>query len=778
MSNKQSIGRIASKTANRSRSKFPLSADTYTSCGFGEVTPVLFQKCEHNTQNEVSHDCLVRLAPLLAPTRTKVGVRLTTKFVGMSELTENYGFLMADKPVSRADKVFVPKNLPHIPWNVLSSMVMIGSSVTLYMFSNANDDYEPTCDSRLYRAHHDLTNLSSGFVSLSKVLCDTDDTSAASLNDNILFTTSPSENIRAPFDVGENRPFLNFGRLFGLDSELWLPIAGANSFATLFDMGQGSGDNLEYTREVTLEGADFVIVNKITRGDSSRLVAAAIRLSSFGQRLRKAIIGVGEELNFYSSAPKTMMPLFALYKAWYDSYAPQLYENWTKTAAYRLLFAYEKDNASDFSDYLDNSQTFGYPQLMEFFLDLGNLWYTEEQDIVTAHIRELAVSSGGVLENSIPGWPNIPNGPRGDSSVQDNFDSSVEPVSPAPSGVPFMMDGRTFTQLDLELMQKAYQSVNRNTIAGQRIAEVLRMNGLGKWMDECKSHFVGESYVPVDINDVTATSDSYNNATSQGSTIGDYVGKGVGYDSGKMFVYENDEYGYLITLAVVIPEGGYVQQEAPWMNCIKRADFYLPDYDGKGYEANPKTILCAQQDFTDYSERDELEKNFGFAPRETRHKMSIGRLNGNFSLRSERELPLSYSLDKFINIGERNIGKETDMEDYTMQLVSKGFRASMIPCATPNLRYIGRMKWLGNYDRIFNLEGRPSPWSYNNLNLSEGSTDGLFVWFELTHRGYDNFLLFVNNNLVQRSPMLPFEDSFETKDDGADGITDISVGKA
>ena len=120
--NNNNLGRISMKTGNLPRKGFPLSADVYTTSGFGEVQPVLFTKCEPNTKSVLSHDVLVRLAPLLSPTRTRVGVRLTSKFVGMSELTENYAFMMADRAVARAEKVFIPKNLPYMSLRKLSAI--------------------------------------------------------------------------------------------------------------------------------------------------------------------------------------------------------------------------------------------------------------------------------------------------------------------------------------------------------------------------------------------------------------------------------------------------------------------------------------------------------------------------------------------------------------------------------------------------------------------------------------------------------------------------------
>ena len=138
--NKQSLGRISMDTANRPAQRFPLSADVYTSCGFGEVQPVLFQPCQPNTSSVVSHDVLVRLAPLLSPTRSRMGVRLTTKFVGMSELTENFPFFLANRAVARAEKTFIPTKMPHMSLQKLSMMCLIGAKITFFQMQNSNYD--------------------------------------------------------------------------------------------------------------------------------------------------------------------------------------------------------------------------------------------------------------------------------------------------------------------------------------------------------------------------------------------------------------------------------------------------------------------------------------------------------------------------------------------------------------------------------------------------------------------------------------------------------------
>lgn len=149
--------------------------------------------------------------------------------------------------------------------------------------------------------------------------------------------------------------------------------------------------------------------------------------------------------------------------------------------------------------------------------------------------------------------------------------------------------------LDSEVLKRLYRIVNRETIAGRRIAQLLEAQGLGEYVKRCKSTFIGHDKVPIDIFDVTATSDTLQRTSGQGMYLGEYVGKGVGQSKTKRFKFRNDEIGYIIELAAIVPESGWTNGVDAATRAIKKYDFYHADVDGLGMEATRKNAVCGVQ---------------------------------------------------------------------------------------------------------------------------------------------------------------------------------------
>ena len=301
---------------------------------------------------------------------------------------------------------------------------------------------------------------------------------------------------------------------------------------------------------VSLSGADYVITK---RGNSGRWYSFAFKLSDFGKRLRKILLGCEYQINFADNGGELdALPLFAYFKAYYDTFGLTLLTNFDTTYARKWQTRAEFDNHVNFGDDLRNGDDLAW----RFINDLGNLWVTVSQDYVSAHIASTAVSPSIDMKSRF---------------IDVKMPSNIEQVDSA-NGNPDLslagMNGHSFIngiehgELDAEYLKRLYRWTNRNTIAGKKIEALLRAQGLGDFCDKCESTFIGYDEVGLTISDVVATSDTFNPETNDGSPLGAYGGRGLAYLHGEKHVYFNREVGYWVSLIAVVPESGYCQAVA------------------------------------------------------------------------------------------------------------------------------------------------------------------------------------------------------------------------
>jgi len=203
-----------------------------------------------------------------------------------------------------------------------------------------------------------------------------------------------------------------------------------------------------------------------------------------------------------------------------------------------------------------------------------------------------------------------------------------------------------------------------------------------------RSIYLGKNSVDIQIADVMATANGVD-GLSQSSAIGDYAGKGVGYNNGGVS-YKTDEYGYLIFCASIIPSAHYVQGMNPIVmrGLSGRLDFYTPEWDGIGVDALPRKALMADYNgkgavtvLNRLTYADAMDGVFGFVPRYAAYKASFDNLSGDFVVPSS-------------NAGNSNeVWHLNRMFDGT----STGLTLSSI---THNLDFVSATD-AGQYDRIF-----------------------------------------------------------------------------
>ena len=810
--NNNNLGRVAMRTSARKNVPTPLSFDVNATAKIGEVLPYVCREQIPNSTLKLKTRNLIRLLPMVSPTYGRLKLNLRHYFVGLSDLTLNFSALMAEQSVARGKYAFVPDKLPHVEKSFLSLLCLVGSHVNLWrMFNSSND----TTDSAVARGYSAPVHFSSGswvpdttFMQdavqwyLSSSYGNRPNGTPADLNNNDLYKkVMPS----AWQDLwnGYNGPALNIakfmyaGQFAGNDKVFWIPIENKEWY-TLFPsvVVQSEESDPPFPAYINISSVGLgknehdCVVSVRQKGTTMQngVANVAARFSDFGQRLFNILIGcgLGFDPNDYSTQ-YSLMPIFAFYKAYWESFGLELYKHWESSEVYRMMHFFDDYNLDDFTNVIVRSIAAlesGTPEedirasfvqwFCNFICDLGTTFYTEEQDFTSAHQRTASVTP----PTTAAPFEGV-NAPTTGTHVEPNA-SGVEPSSAsATSGIPYVPGTAAFSQLDLETLKRLYKVVNRNTIAGQRIAELLKVQGLGAYVDSCKSRFIGETEIPIEIDEVTATSDAYDNVSGDAKTLlGEQGAKGVGFGASKQFKNTAKEYGYYFVLASIVPESGYVNQTAAHALNLRKLDFYNPEYDGLGLEINTEELaLTGVQTYGDQGGEKLGSKSFGFVPRYSRHKVQSNKCLGGFALPSLRDSFRQYYLDKEILVGERAVRALAKVDGhYRDYQVDKLAKVERLPIASPNWRFVGRYPWLEHFTRIFAATGdalRELPQYFSNLESGKWP-----LLFDFTFRDPPFFI--VQNRFVMNlsAGWLKITDAYETKEDGNVGSTDVSIGKA
>ena len=769
MKTNNSFNKVTIDSAGFSRSKFGLAHDVNTTASIGDTQPLCCRLMVPNSKTTMSMRHLVRMAPMVVPSFGRLKAKTWSVFVGMSDLLpKSFPALLAKAPTAIADLTSnpaVPSSLPYMYLMDLSAMVLCGAQWTVYVHDPASNELAD--DSYTYWKTYDVDDTSE-YAAISSL--------------QTALSSYVSYGALTGF-VGYNGPVLDLSMIVGYGSGTKIPFAAPGapdataSLRRFFACNYADSGNNTRWFEVGLNEADYVLRTHLTVGGSSKELAFAVRLSSFGKRLRKILIGCGYQINFNSTQQVCVLPLLAYYKAYFDSFGLTLYQNWESTPASMLLKSF--DSQVNLSSIFIWSGTNGY-YFRHFVYDLGTTFVTEPQDYISAHQSSdvIAPSGTGSQVDAKRGFVNnivmltASDSPGVVDHVAQSETSAPQSSVKTTTGHVYI-DLINHTQVDADLLKILYKWTNRETVAGKRIAELLRAGGFGKYVDECKSNFIGYEELDIDVTDVNATADSTNSVTGHNVVLGEYAGKGVGVTNGNgdSFSFENDEFGYWITMLAITPESGWCQGMDATLLALTADQLYSPDFDAQGMELQPFTTVCGTADwFTmDSSEQTSFTRSFGMLPRHSRYKVAHNILNGDFNLRGVRDSYQPFTMDKIIQVGDRSCQLTSTAYKYSVQ---KMLQESDLPIAGLAWRYLNRYQWLNNFERIFTQFDSSSD-EFRRLVVELNNTAS----YELTYTDYDHFIVMNVLNMVTYAPMLPVADSYGTTDDN-DGHGDTKFTKA
>ena len=846
--NKQS--KIKVNKSGYKRARFNWSHDVNTTFTWGEIQPTQCKMLIPGSKTTMQAQNLIRLAPMVAPTFGRVKYKTFNQFVPCADVYPNFDPMMAQEPITRNGVTKVPKTIPSIPLGQLSSYILFGARANIYFADNQQAAIKGNYKTRYRKVvntsstdwlmDQTMTDIRSEIqtVGIFKAV-------ANGINHNSTDGILPHVNGYGPDNrvvwmPNAGRSFLN--NSFSGDSSHTTTASsfgitlGLHSMNSLFPVDRSLSKNVEPHApvldgtddtdvEVTMESADYIIELNYPIPNSQqgyyRYIAIAFELSDYGKRLRKILQGCGYQIDFASNEEVSILPLLAQYKAYFDVFGLQLYQGWETTACAGLIDYISNNfvehiNGFNYTTGAENQRMFSLPcydtndgmtiqnsRFVDFMLgEVTNEWYTEDPDFIGAHIAKLAVSpkvaTDGFISVNASGvefGADINSSPTSNSLGESN--GQTEPWANAldttvtrenqidfgtAGGVHSFITQIQHGQVDAELLKRIYRWTNRNTVLGREIAKILRAQGLGKYVDECKSNYIGATDTMITISDVVSMADT------EGASLGEFGGKGLQYIEDKTLVFENDEYGYWITLATVVPEAGYTQGLDPTLKCLDKFNLYNPDFDAIGMEMTTKdTVVGCRYGIPQKTNDTDVivsntNKGFGFIPRYSKFKVTQNLVNGDFNRHNKRNVYLPYTLDKQLNVNDfestYRYKQETGTDNSTgYATLKRSATTNNLPIACNLWRTPTKYTWLGNFNRIFLNVGIRDDSDMNNPdNIYNTSLPNTCPGF--SDYNDDNFLSHGIMDVQCYAPMKTIEDSYGLEDEDADKAGAEFVSKA
>lgn len=490
---------------------------------------------------------------------------------------------------------------------------------------------------------------------------------------------------------------------------------------------------------------------------SSQYTLFCFNFTQRSKNLRNICIGLGYSLELDDFTSVKVAPLLAFYKAYYDTYGLTRFKSFTETSCFKFIELIDLNNSYDFS--YDSPVFFSsglYSILNGFLIDLGNCYYSTQQDFISIHRSNLQNSSSGslnVISSTGASLPIYAAGRNSDPTI--HFDSSKLDANNAISNV------------SLRALQVLSRFVNKQSILGKKVSDFMRLHYGASSVETIfqDSNFIDSSSLPCNISDVFSTSDTAQGVGTDatGEHLGAYAGKGIGRGQLK-FKFHTSCHGYVITLASIVPDAGYFQGTSPDLFAVTWEQQPNPTFDALGMEVTPRSAFVSNNNISirSFNSVNNLtDKSFGYVPRYSSFKFAKNVVNGDMSRRGSLDSMSPYYLDHILST--IFVDAEPYNDSGAFKLTSWN---NVIPSASYDWRYVCKYPWLGNFSRIF----------VNEVGiLNKGTSPNLPAVDYNKLCIDDGFLCQCIFNCTVRNSLKPLSLSYDTFDESVDNAsTDVN----
>lgn len=484
---------------------------------------------------------------------------------------------------------------------------------------------------------------------------------------------------------------------------------------------------------VSPNSADY-LVNYVA---GEKHVIAAFRYSTRVKHLRSVFIGLGYSLAMQDWTKVNALPIFAYYKAWFDTYAPKRAVAWTDTDIFHFLKSVNDGYVPNLCNDEDNMDI--------VFKSLSDCYYVSNDDFVSVHRASMDtvslgafpyVNYGGTLSESAPI----------DATTQPNLAvSSVNLIA-------------------LDVVKRLTRFVNKDSIIGQKMSTWVRNHFNAQVANSLYQdvYQVKTDILPLQINDVFSTADTADASSQSGERLGSYAGKGIGFgDTGCRF--HSDRHGYLLCISAIVPKSGYFQGTDTSLYGLDRFTLPSADFDALGMEVTPFGFIAGDIGYTDMTattdQKLDYSAGFGFVPRFSGYKFKKNIVNGDMSRRSLIDSMSPYYLDRILQTGD---ALYQSLADNKFAQIRQFYPS--LPKASEQWRYLTRYPWLGDYDRIFYNDDVYHGSTSTPVDSSSEDIDG-------SAARPDNFIVQSLFTMKIQDVLKPLAMSYDTFDEDSDNTS-------
>lgn len=483
---------------------------------------------------------------------------------------------------------------------------------------------------------------------------------------------------------------------------------------------------------VSPNSADY-LVNFVS---GEKHVIAAFRYSTRVKHLRSVFIGLGYSLALQDWTKVNALPIFAFYKAWFDTYAPKRSVAWTDTDVYHFL----KCVSDSYLPNLCNDEA----NMDVVFKALSDCYYVSNDDFVSVHRSSMETVQ-------TPSLPYV--SANGASAISPSIDIGNQPV--------ILND---ITLIGLDVVKRLTRFVNKDSIIGQKMSTWVRNHFNAQVANSLYQdvYQVKTDILPLQINDVFSTADTADASSQSGERLGSYAGKGIGFgDSGCKF--HSDRHGYLLCISAIVPKSGYFQGTDTSLYGLDRFTLPSADFDALGMEVTPFGFIAGDIGYTDMTadsdDKLDYSAGFGFVPRFSGYKFKKNIVNGDMSRRSLIDSMSPYYLDRILQTGD---ALYQSLPDNKFAKIRQFYPS--LPKASEQWRYLTRYPWLGDYDRIFYNDDVYHGSSSTTVNSSSEDIDG-------SAARPDNFIVQSLFSMKIQDVLKPLSMSYDTFDEDSDNTS-------